>query len=404
MLEQTTSTPTEAAVAVPPAVKRPRLDAVDLLRGLVMVIMALDHARHYFTIVRFSPVDLESTTVAHFFTRWLTHVCAPAFVFLAGTGAFLYRSRGKTKADVSWFLLTRGLWLVVLELTVMRMGWQFSFDYSYAVGQTIWAIGWSMVFLSGLVFLPISVTTIFGIAMIAVHNAFDGIKPKMLGDYGWLWKIFHSGGRVEIFEGYTLSAMYPLIPWIGVMAAGYGFGVILLREERQRRKLLWWIGGAVTAAFVLIRWLNVYGDPKQWSFHESFVWTVIDFLNLDKYPPSLLFLLMTLGPAIAALALFERWKGPVARMFIVYGRVPLFFYVLHIFLIHALAVLAASLTIGGPSSLVGSVKPLELPEGYGFGLPMVYAVWIGVSLLLYPTCRWYADVKRRSKSALFSYL
>jgi uncharacterized membrane protein len=386
------------------SVKPPRLDSVDLLRGIAMVIMALDHARHYFTIVRFSPVDLDATTPAHFFTRWLTHVCAPAFVFLAGTGAFLYRSRGKSKAETSWFLLSRGLWLVVLELTVMRMGWQFSLDYSYAVGQTIWAIGWSMVCLSLLVYLPISVTTIFGLAMVAVHNAFDGIRPKMLGDYGWLWKIFHSGGRVEITESYTLSAMYPLIPWIGVMAAGYGFGVILLKEEKQRRKLLWTIGLSVTALFLVLRWVNIYGDPKQWSIHEEFSRTLIDFFNLDKYPPSLLFLLMTLGPAIASLALFERWRGPVAQFFVVFGRVPLFFYILHIFLIHALAVVAAYLTIGGPDTLVGSTKPLELPEGYGFGLPVVYAVWIGVSLALYPACRWYAGVKRRSKNVLLSYL
>jgi uncharacterized membrane protein len=369
-----------------------------------MVIMALDHARHYFTIVRFSPVSMDETTVAHFFTRWLTHVCAPAFVFLAGTGAFLFRSRGKTKNELAWFLLSRGAWLIVLELTVMRMGWQFSFDYSYAVGQTIWAIGWSMVVLSGLVYFPISVTTVFGVLMIIVHNAFDGIKPKMLGDWGWLWKILHSGGRIQIFENYTLSIMYPLIPWIGVMAAGYGFGLLLQREQSQRRKIMWWLGGGLTAAFVILRWLNVYGDPRPWTTHEDPVVTLVDFLNCDKYPPSLLFLLMTLGPAIASIPLLERLRGPVARFFIVFGRVPLFFYVMHIFLIHALAVLAACLTIGGPSSLVGSVKPLELPEGYGFELPIVYAVWIGVSLALYPACKWYADVKRRSKSKLLSYL
>jgi uncharacterized membrane protein len=292
----------------------------------------------------------------------------------------------------------------VLELTIMRMGWQFSLDYSYAVGQTIWAIGWSMVVLSALVFLPISVTTVFGIAMVVVHNAFDGIRPRMLGDWGWLWKILHSGGRVEIFENYTLSAMYPLIPWIGVMAAGYGFGLLLQREERQRRRILWWLGIGITMSFVILRWLNIYGDPKPWTAHDSVMFTIIDFLNCDKYPPSLLFLLMTLGPAIASIPLLERLKGPVARFFIVLGRVPLFFYVLHIFLIHALAVGAAYLTIGGPDSLVGSVKPLELPEGYGFGLPVVYAVWIGVSLLLYPACLWYAGVKRRSRNVLLSYL
>jgi uncharacterized membrane protein len=198
--------------------------------------------------------------------------------------------------------------------------------------------------------------------------------------------------------------MYPLIPWIGVMAAGYGFGVILLKEERRRRKMLWWLGGGLTAAFVVLRWLNIYGDPKPWTYHETVVLTIVDFLNCDKYPPSLLFLLMTLGPAIAALPLLERLRGPVARFLIVFGRVPLFFYVLHIFLIHALALLAAYATIGGPESLVGSAKPLELPEGYGFGLPVVYLVWVGVTLMLYPACRWYAGVKRRSKSALLSYL
>ncbi len=396
--------PAEGPSRVPLASKPGRLESVDLLRGLVMVIMALDHARHYFTIVRFSPVNLDETTVAHFFTRWLTHVCAPAFVFLAGTGAFLFRTRGKTKGELAWFLFSRGIWLVFLELTVMRMGWQFSFDYSYAVGQTIWAIGWSMVVLSILVFLPVSIMTVFGIVMIAVHNAFDGIRPKMLGDYSWLWKILHSGGRIQVFDNYTLSAMYPLIPWIGVMAAGFGFGLIMKLEEHRRRKILWLLGGGVTAMFILLRWLNIYGDPHQWTIHESLAFTVMDFLNCDKYPPSLLFLMMTLGPAIASLALFERMGGRFARFFIVFGRVPLFFYVLHIFLIHALAVLAAYATLGGPASLVGGVKPVELPEGYGFGLPVVYLVWMGISLALYPACRWYADVKRRNKSALFSYL
>ncbi len=384
--------------------KPPRLDSVDLLRGLVMVIMALDHTHHFFTAARFSPVNLDETTVGHFFTRWLTHVCAPAFVFLAGTGAFLSRSRGRTKRDLAWFLLTRGVWLIVLELTVMRMGWQFSFDYSYAVGQTLWAIGWSMVVLAGLVFLPISVTAAFGLVMVAVHNAFDGLRAKMFGDLAWLWKILHHGGRVQISDNYTLSAMYPLIPWIGVMALGYAFGVILLKDARERRKMLLWLGGGATAAFVLLRWLNVYGDPKPWQTYDAAMFTIMSFLNCDKYPPSLLFLLMTMGPAIASLAFFEKARGRVAELFITFGRVPLFFYVVHIFLLHALAVLAAYATIGGPGTLVGSAKPLELPQGYGFSLPVVYLVWIGVVAMLYPVCRWYAEVKRRSRNPLLSYL
>lgn len=406
MADHVVAAPIEPQETVPLIGKPPRLDSVDLLRGIAMVLMALDHAHHFFTIVRFNPVDLDATTVAHFFTRWLTHVCAPVFVFLAGTGAFLYRTRGagRSKKELSWFLFSRGLWLIVLELTVMRMGWQFSFDYSYAVGQTLWAIGWSMIVLSGLVFLPISMTTVFGVVMIALHNAFDRVRPKMFGDYAWVWKILHHGGRVEIFENYTLSAMYPLIPWIGVMAAGYGFGVIFLKEPQVRRKIILWLGAGLTVAFVLLRWLNIYGDPRPWATHESVLWTVINFLNCDKYPPSLLFLLMTMGPAIVSLALFERVRGPIAEFFITFGRVPLFFYVLHIFVLHALAVFAAYLTIGDPGSLVGSQKPLRLPEGYGFGLPVVYTVWLGVSLAMYPVCRWYAGVKRRSKSAVLSYL
>lgn len=387
-----------------PSGKPPRLDSVDLLRGLVMVIMALDHTHHFFTVVRFSPVNLDETTVGHFFTRYLTHVCAPAFVFLAGTGAFLSRSRGRTKRDLAWFLLTRGVWLIVLELTVMRMGWQFSFDYSYGVGQTLWAIGWSMVVLSGLVFLPISVTTVFGLVMVGAHNAFDGLRPKMFGELAWLWKILHYGGRVHISDNYTLSAMYPLIPWIGVMALGYAFGVILLKDARERTKILLWLGGGATAAFVLLRWLNVYGDPKPWQTYDSAIFTIMSFLNCDKYPPSLLFLLMTMGPAIASLALLEKARGKAANFFITFGRVPLFFYVVHIFLIHALAVVVAYVTIGNPETLVGSARPLELPQGYGFGLPGVYLVWIAVVAVLYPVCHWYADVKRRSRSALLSYL
>jgi uncharacterized membrane protein len=403
-MDDVLTAPFRPSTVLPAAGKPPRLDSIDLLRGLVMVIMALDHARHFFTIVRFSPVAMDETTVAHFVTRWLTHVCAPVFVFLAGTGAFLYRSRGKSKKEVSWFLFSRGIWLVVLELTVMRMGWQFSFDYSYAVGQTIWAIGWSMVVLAGLVHLPVSVTASFGIVMICFHNAFDAIKPKLFGDFSWLWKVLHSGGRISISENYTLSIMYPLIPWIGVMAVGYAFGVIMMKEGPARRRLLWWFGGIVTASFVVLRWVNVYGDPRPWQMHEQWWWTLIDFLNCDKYPPSLLFLLMTLGPAIAALALFERLRGPLAQILVAFGRVPLFFYVLHIFLLHALAVLAAYVTIGGPQSLVGSAKPLTLPDGFGFGLPVVYAVWIAVVTALYPLCKWYAGLKRRSSSTLFSYL
>lgn len=381
-----------------------RLESIDLLRGIAMVLMALDHARHYFTIVRFSPVDPDATTVAHFFTRWLTHICAPAFVFLAGTGAFLYGMRGRTQRELSWFLLTRGVWLVILELTVMRFGWQFSFDFSYEVGQTLWAIGWSMVVLSVAIHLPVRVTTAIGIVMIVAHNAFDGIRAKAFGDFSWVWRMFHSGGRIHITDDITLSIMYPLIPWIGVMMLGYASGVLFLRERKERNRMLFRIGGIAIAAFVLLRVVNIYGDPHPWVNESGSVGSLISFLNCDKYPPALLFLLMTLGPAVAALPLLGRWRGRVAHALVVFGRVPLFFYILHIYLIHLLAVGAAILTIGEPSTLIGSVKPLELPEGYGFGLPVVYAVWIGVTLGLYPACLWYGGLKQRHRNPFLRYL
>src|SRR6266566_9361782 len=223
---------------------RPRLDSVDALRGLVMVIMALDHTRDFFSKdLAFDPTDLETTYPALFLTRWITHFCAPVFVFLAGTGAFLSTARGKNRRELSWFLLTRGLWLVALELTWVRcLGWQFNFDFHFAMGIVIWAIGWSMVALSGLVFLPLRWVTTFGILMIASHNLFDYLEPESWGSLGWLWKILHSGGIIVPAEGYGFAAGYPLIPWLGVMAAGYGFGAVLLREPVERRKWIFRLG------------------------------------------------------------------------------------------------------------------------------------------------------------------
>src|SRR5436190_16025973 len=238
------------AAGIRPAqsLSRTRVDSVDLLRGLVMVIMALDHTRDFFSKdLSFDPTDLSRTYPALFLTRWFTHYCAPVFMFLAGTGAFLSTTRGKSKKELSWFLLTRGLWLVVLELTWVRcFGWLFNFDYHFSMGIVIWAIGWSMVALAGLVFLPVRWITTFGVLMIASHNLFDQVKPESFGAYGWLWKILHSGGIIFPSAGYRFAAGYPLIPWIGVMAAGYGLGPLLLRERSERRRWLYRLGGLLT--------------------------------------------------------------------------------------------------------------------------------------------------------------
>jgi uncharacterized membrane protein len=443
-----------------------RFDSIDLLRGLVMVVMALDHTRDYFTDVRnYGPENLYASSLPLFLTRWITHFCAPVFVFLAGTGAFIYGSRVKSTKDLAWFLLSRGLWLVVLELTFVRWGWWFNFDFLNSGGAVIWAIGWSMVVLSGLVFLPTWAIAYLGVVMICVHNCFDSLTPNDFGSLGWLWAILHSGGLVYYKEladpslapgviglgasplgmgpfseiaaliagkprTISFGAGYPLIPWIGVMAAGYGFGSLFLLERPVRRRWFLIIGLSMTLAFVVLRVSRGYGDQNHWptpNAADEQAWqqqiearnrpvperqmsdaafTFCSFLNCSKYPPSLLYLLMTLGPAIAALALFDRELGPVGRFFVVYGRVPLFYYLLHLPLIHGLLVLSDYVRYGFSPYLSQScfVDPKDRPADYGYSLPVVYLIWIGVVLMLYPICRWYADFKRRHRSAWLSYL
>jgi uncharacterized membrane protein len=397
------------AVAVTGAAPVPaRLDSVDWLRGLVMVLMALDHVRDFFSDRLFlDPTDLATTTPGIFLTRWVTHYCAPTFIFLAGTGAFLAGARGKPRGELAWFLLTRGLWLVVLELTVNRAAWMFNFDPRHHGPGVFWAIGWSMVALAGLVFLPVWVVTSLGAAMIGAHNLLDDLTASRVGLPEWLWVVLHRPGEAPVVEGITVGTGYCLVPWMGVMAAGYGFGPVLLLEPRVRRRCCYLLGAALTAAFVVLRAANVYGDPRPWTEQATVTGTVLSFLNCTKYPASLLFLLMTLGPAIMALGLFDRRPGPLAAPLVTFGRVPLFFYVLHVPLIHGAAVLCDCLRFGwSPQASNGpwAVRPGEVPESYGVSLPVVYILWAAVVVALYPVCRWFAGVKRRHPSTWLSYL
>jgi uncharacterized membrane protein len=383
-----------------------------MLRGLVMVVMALDHVRDYFSnAYSFEPTDLTQTNAALFFTRWITHFCAPVFVFLAGTGSFLSASRGKTKKDLAGFLLSRGLWLVFLDLFVVHtFGWWFNFDYHLLYGDVLWALGWSMVAMSGLIFLPVWSITAIGIAMVALHNIFDAMSSDSLGSFRWVWAILHSGDMLEPLPGVHFIPGYPLVPWIGVMAAGYGFGTLMLHPQEKRRKELLVLGIGLTLAFVVVRATNFYGDPHPWSLQKSGLFTLLSFINCEKYPPSLLYLLMTLGPAITALALFERMPKLSGRPLLTLGRVPLFFYLLHLTLIHALAVAFAYAKYGqatwmfkDPPLPVNSAV-LAFPPGYGYSLATLYAIWLGVVLILYPACRWFASVKDRRREAWLSYL
>jgi uncharacterized membrane protein len=379
-----------------------RLESVDFLRGAAMVLMALDHVRHFFSnSLSNRPTDLTETSAGLFLTRWVTHFCAPIFVFLAGTAGFLAAARGKAKGELATFLWSRGVWLILLELTVIRcFGWVFNFDYRYVMGGVIWVLGWSMIALSPMVYLPEAIVGGFGIAMIAGHDLFDSVRPSSFGPLGWLWKILHTPGQVQPFPGVHFKVAYPLIPWIGVMAAGYGFGALLVRPRIERQRACVCLGLGLTAGFILLRMINVYGDPRPWTPQRDALFTFFSFLNCDKYPPSLLFLLMTLGPSILAFAFFDFLPRSIAFPFVVLGRVPLFFYLLHLPFIHMLAVLFAYLRHGDASWLFASPPsarggaPFPFPEGYGYGLVVVYAVWFGVVAALFPACLWFGKRKQ----------
>jgi uncharacterized membrane protein len=380
---------------------RPRVDSVDLLRGAVMVLMALDHVRDFFSDVRFDPTDPTQTTTALFFTRWVTHFCAPVFVFLAGTAAFLSETRGKTKGELSRFLLSRGLFLVILDPTVIRHSWFWDANWGFTFVQVIWAIGWSMVALAGLIHLPRWAVAAFGIGMIATHNLLDPITPEQLGAWGGLWKVLHVQAPVEPLPGFHFFVAYPLIPWIGVMAAGYAFGGLLRGDAVQRRQRLFTLGLAITLGFVVVRAVNIYGDPRPWFSQKDAMFTFFSFINCSKYPPSLSYLLMTLGPAILAMALFDGPLGAAGRVFVVFGRVPMFFYLIHAPFAHLLAAFAALSRYGANA---WGIDPFNPPADYGYSLPVVYLVWAGVVITLYLPCRWYAGVKQRRRDWWLSYL
>ena len=361
-----------------------------------MVVMALDHTRDFFAAGGLNPRDV--TEPALFLTRWITHFCAPAFVFLAGISAFLYGTERKTN-EVSRYLFTRGCWLVLIEFSVVRFGWTFSFKIGYLVIQVIFVIGASMIVLAALVHLPRWAIATVGLALIAGHNLFDGIKAEQLGAVAPVWHLLHQPGALDLTRGFKLFVLYPLIPWIGVMAAGYALGPVFRLEREIRVRQLFVIGALVTAGFVFLRAINLYGDPAPWAVQNGLVATVLSFINCEKYPPSLLFLAMTLGPALMLVALLDGAQGIVAGWITIFGRVPLFYYIAHIYLLHASAILFAWLTIG--SAVFAA--PYKA-DGYGFGLAGIYTVWLVAVILLYPLCYWFAAIKRWRTEWWWSYL
>ena len=373
---------------LPGAALSGRIAAVDRMRGIIMIVMALDHARDYFSPTAYAPNDLAQASAALFLTRWITHFCAPTFVFLAGTSAWLYwRARGCTRAELQRFLITRGLWLIVLELTLIDWSWTFTL-FQFVFVQVIWAIGWSMIVLALLLWLPFRVIVAFGLLCVFAHDLLDGVRAKDFGDYALLWAVLHEQYFTQ-WHGLQVAVLYPLLPWIGVMALGFAFGRVLDFEPARRDALMRRIGLAAIVLFFLLRLSNSYGEPLAWEpSPRGALFSALALLNTSKYPPSLLYLLMTLGPV---LLLLERWRSSLTDRIALFGRVPLFFYILHIPLIHATSALMARLVYGSDIEVLAG----PLPPGYEPSLPRAYAAWAVVIVVLYFPCRWYADYKRQ---------
>jgi uncharacterized membrane protein len=413
----------DVAPPFPGTPRAERLVSVDLVRGIVMVIMALDHVRDFFTYLRPAPEDVLNTTLPLFFTRWITHFCAPVFFFLAGTGAFLSSTR-KSPKEICHFLWTRGLLLVLLEETLVNFGWTFRPFVPGFSALVIWTLGWSMVLLAPLVrWLPVRVIAVIGVAMIAGHNLLDRVTPEQFGGFGFLWNVAHTPGfqQFTTFHGIPIVGfvLYPLVTWVGVMAAGYAFGAILRKPAAERRRWVLGLGVACILLFVIVRAGHGYGNPpldfrsftpSNGDFHLEATpsQSLVAFLNVQKYPPSLQYLLMTLGPALILLGLLDGVTlaslGGLGRAVLIYGRVPMFYYLLHIFLIHILAVVVA-FAFHQPAAWLlqgGIFQPL--PPGYGHGLPFIYLIWIAVVVILYLPCKWFADLKARRKDRWLSYI
>ena len=384
-------------------IKTNRIESIDVLRGVVMVIMALDHVRDYFYFEGFfgDPMNLDTTTPALFFTRFITHYCAPVFVFLAGTSAFLYGSK-KTKKELSKFLFTRGIWLIFLEIVVNNLIWKFDLTYSRVIFQVLWAIGFSMISLSILIYLNKKVLLAVGFILIAGHNLLDGIVMQGSSFLSTVWYFMHQAfSAIPLGEHRTALVFYPALPWIGVIILGYCFGTFYQRDfdAAIRKKWLLKIGFGAIALFFIIRGINVYGDLVPWTLQDTTSKTVMSFFKVTKYPPSLAYLLITLGPALLFLFAFEKTKNKITDFFLVFGRVPFFYYFLHVFVIHILAIIVLVINGDDWKLMIFTFNDFGTNKlvNYGYSLPVVYLVWLGVIALLYPISKKYMIYKANNK-------
>jgi uncharacterized membrane protein len=366
--------------------KSSRIQSIDALRGLVMIVMALDHIRDFFHYDAFihNPLDLLYSPVDLFLTRWITHFCAPTFIFLTGVSAYLYGLK-HTKNELSWFLFTRGLWLVFLELTVVAFGWFFSFSFfAHETLMVIWAIGVSMIFLALMIRLPYAAILVTGAAIVFLHNLTDNVhfaQGSLIND---IWMVLHVPGKIQITQNIAVFVFYPILSYLGLICLGYAFGKLYSPDvdSSKRKKALVWMGLSSIVLFIAIRYTNMYGDPHLWEYQRATRYTILSFINCTKYPVSLLFSLMILGPSILFLYFFEGVQNVFTKILTTIGKVPMFYYVIHIYLIHTIAFLTEDASDKTPFHLMGK-----------FHLWTVYLIWFGVVLVLYFPCKWYGKYK-----------
>jgi uncharacterized membrane protein len=389
---------------------KPRIQSIDILRGLVMIIMALDHVRDYFHVTAMTddPMNFNTTTPQLFFTRWITHFCAPVFVFLAGTSVYLMSLR-KTKAEVSSFLIKRGLWLIAVEVLIISLAWSFDPLYHFFFLQVIWAIGISMVVLGLLVRLPYKVLFTIGLAIVLGHNLLDYPESANVGKTGFLWDLLHAGrfSAHPLFAGRFILVVYPFVPWLGLMIMGFCFGKLYAPsvEATVRRKYLLQMGFGLIALFVLLRFINAYGDPYPWATQKNALYTFFSFLNIHKYPPSLMYMCITIGPAMIFLALIEKVQNRLTDIFNIFGRVPMFYYILHLYFIHVLCAIMFFVEGHTIKDAYSKQAPFGFrPAVFGYNLWVVFAIWLFVIVVLYPLCKRYDRYKSTHKYWWLSYL
>ncbi len=375
-----------------------RVESIDLLRGVVMIIMALDHVRDYFhrDAFLYDPTDLTRTNIPLFFTRFITHYCAAVFVFLAGISAYLYGLK-KSKKELSIFLFTRGIWLVLVELFIVSLFRTFNPYYTYVHLQVIWAIGICMIVLSGIIYMPKLIILLTGIALAGAHNLLDTVHERGNTLGAFLWSLLHEEKHFT-FSNFNVYVHYPVLPWLGVMVLGYCAGSLYAPDYNpdERKEVLQATGIGAIILFIILRANNWYGDAAIWSIQKNAAFSFLSFLNVTKYPPSLLYILITLGPALLFLSITEKPLNALTQKIAIFGRVPMFYYLAHILLIHILAVVAA-LIKGYPAMIIlsKSVDATSQLKGFGFDLPTVYLVWLGLVLFLFPFCRWFDQYKRK---------